>query len=120
MKNLSKIFGFLVVFNILFAGATLKAQPEAVVTETFKVWGNCDMCKTTIEKSLKSVDGMKSAKWNVKTKMITVKFEASKVSLETVKKTIAASGYDTEEFKASNEAYEKLHSCCQYDRTSTI
>ncbi|OFY98691.1 MAG: hypothetical protein A3K10_04655 [Bacteroidetes bacterium RIFCSPLOWO2_12_FULL_31_6] len=119
MKNLKKISSSLILVALLFSGVKINAQTDAMATETFKVWGNCDMCKTTIEKSLKSVDGIKSAKWNVETKMITVKFETSKLTLERIKKTITASGYDTEEFKASNEVYEKLHKCCQYDRTSS-
>ncbi len=119
MKKLTKISSIFVLVTLLFSGIKVNAQADAIVSETFKVWGNCDMCKTTIEKSLKSVDGIKSAKWNVETKMITVKFETSKLTLERIKKTITASGYDTEEFKASNETYEKLHKCCQYDRTSS-
>ena len=117
MKKLTKISSVLLLIFTLFSNSILKAQTDAMATETFKGWGNCEMCKTTIEKSLKPIEGIKSSKWNVKTKMIAVKYETSKVSLETIKKTIAASGYDTEEFKASNEAYEKLHECCQYDRT---
>ncbi len=100
----------------MVSSVTTKAQDGVITKETFKVWGNCGMCKSTIEKSLKSTKGIKSAKWNVDTKKMTVKYDAEKISLDNIKKTIADSGYDTEEHKASNETYNNLHHCCQYDR----
>ncbi len=74
------------------------------------------MCKTTIEKSLKSIEGVKSGKWNVASQKMTVKYDTSKTNLDEIKKAIAAVGYDTEEFKAPDEVYKKLHHCCQYER----
>jgi hypothetical protein len=29
---------------------------------------------------------------------------------------VAAAGYDTEDYKASDSAYQKLDECCQYER----
>lgn len=86
------------------------------IKETFKVWGNCGMCKTTIEKAVNQIDGVKACDWNVESKMLTVKFDEEKTNLDEIKKAIAAVGYDTEEYRASDEVYSKLHHCCQYDR----
>jgi hypothetical protein len=36
-----------------------------------------------------------------------------------IQQKIAAVGYDNVGAKATNEAYDKLHGCCKYDRTST-
>ena len=83
---------------------------------TFKVSGNCGMCKTTIEKSLKNVEGVKLAVWNQETKKITVKYNPSVISLTNIHKKIAAVGYDTSKVKAKKEVYDNLHGCCQYDR----
>ena len=33
-----------------------------------------------------------------------------------VKKAIAKVGHDTDEVKATDEDYEKLHGCCMYER----
>lgn len=85
-------------------------------TETFKVYGNCGMCKKRIESSLKNVDGIKSAIWDVDTKMITVVFNPHEITLVKVKGIIAAAGHDTDEVKATEKVYKGLPGCCQYDR----
>lgn len=92
-----------------------KKVPVNAKTDTFKVWGNCGMCKKTIEKSLK-VDGVYKADWDRKTKMITVAYDPLKISLDDIKKHIADAGYDNEGFKADSASYESLHSCCKYER----
>lgn len=97
----------------VFMGMNLYAQTPK--TETFKVSGNCGMCKSTIEKAAKT-EGVSKALWDVKTKVITVTYDPSKVKTEDIHKKIAASGYDTEKVKATDAAYAKLHSCCKYKR----
>ena len=52
-------------------------------TEEFKVWGYSSKCKARIENSLK-VNGIKKAKWNRKTKMLTAVFNPEIVSLEQI------------------------------------
>ena len=47
------------------------AQAETK-TETFKVYGNCNMCKANIEGVLKKKDGIISKKWDVEKKELTV------------------------------------------------
>jgi len=100
----------------MILGSNISAQDKTISKESFKVWGNCEMCKTTIEKALKSVDGVKSGKWNVAAQKVVVKFDTSKTNLEEIKKAVAAVGYDTEEYRAKDEVYNKLHHCCQYER----
>jgi copper chaperone CopZ len=108
---------FLISCLILFINPNKAySQGNEYSKNTFKVWGNCDMCKTTIEKPFQKMEGIKSAKWNVVSKKMTVKFDTSKTSLDEIKKIIASVGYDTEEFRASDEVYSKLHGCCQYER----
>lgn len=88
---------------------------NGVMTSTFTVWGNCEMCKETIEGSLK-VDGVITSNWNQDTKMISVSYDSSKVSLDEIQKKIAAAGYDNEKYKANDDAYKSLPECCQYAR----
>jgi len=97
------------VFNSTFLSAEKK-------TETVKVYGNCGMCKSRIEKAAKSVDGVSKAKWDQKAKEITVTYDPTITNLEDIKKGIAAVGHDTEDVKAKDEAYNELHSCCKYER----
>ncbi len=83
-------------------------------TESFKVWGNCGMCKKTIEKALDS-KGIKGD-WNKKTKIISVTYDSLKYTNQQVHKVICASGYDTEKCKGDDNAYNNLHECCKYER----
>lgn len=82
---------------------------------TFGVRGNCGMCKTTIEKAAKSVEGVTSAIWDVDKKKIDVSFDDTKTDAMAIHNAIAASGYDTEKVDGSETAYEGLPDCCKYD-----
>ena len=97
-------------------GTDLFAQTENKKTETFKVYGNCNMCKGTIEGSLKKKDGVISKDWNTETKMIKVSYDPSKITLAQIKEKIANVGYDCDSVRAKDEAYNKLMKCCQYER----
>lgn len=89
-------------------------------TEKFKVYGNCGMCEKTIEGSLIGVKGIEKADWNKDTKMMEVTFQENVISLDEVKMKIAAVGYDTEAYRATNKVYGNLPGCCQYDRPEKI
>ncbi len=91
-------------------------QVESTVKITFKVWGNCGMCKTKIEQSAKSVKGVTTVKWSIARKRMTLRYNPQITTPETVQKKIASVGYDTEKYKATDEAYNALHHCCKYDR----
>lgn len=116
---MSLMAAMLIGFTALSASSTERTTEIAhgkLKTEKFKVYGNCGMCKKTIEGAFKDVKGVDKAVWDAKTKMMSVTFDDHIISLADVKKKIAAVGYDTDEFKASKESYGKLASCCQYDR----
>ena len=80
--------------------------------------GNCESCKTRIEKAARQA-GAASADWSDKTEVLTVSYDDAVTSLLAIEKQIAFAGHDTRDIKATDEAYGKLHSCCQYDRTGT-
>ena len=114
----SKKFGFIaagVAFVSLFA-LTAASASAGEKKETLKVWGNCGMCKKTIEGALKGVDGVASASWDKKTKVLSVTFDDAKISLQKIEEKIAATGYDTQNAKGSDEAYKNLEKCCKYER----
>jgi periplasmic mercuric ion binding protein len=125
-KNLIKMksINIIAVFIFLFAGFSATAQSKtsgkqaAVKTSVFKVWGNCGMCKETIEAAAKS-SGATFAQWNKDSKMLTVKYAAAKTSDDKIQKSIADAGYDNEKYTAPAEAYNGLHECCKYDRKTT-
>src|ERR1043165_341237 len=86
-------------------------------TETIKVAGECGTCKKKIEKAAKTA-GASYAMWNTDSKVLTVKFNSTSTNKARIEKAIAGAGYDTEDVKATDEAYHKLDECCQYDRTA--
>lgn len=85
-------------------------------TEKFKVYGNCGMCESRIEKAAKSIDGVTAADWNKKTKLIEVSFDASKTDVLQVHMAVAKAGHDTDIHKAKDETYNSLPGCCKYGR----
>ena len=111
MRTLS--FSAVLLFSILFSNFSF-AQ-TAAKKETIKVWGNCSMCKKTIEKAAKSA-GATAASWNEETKDLKVSYTSKRTSGAAIQQAIAKSGYDTQDFTADNMAYDRLHACCQYDR----
>lgn len=88
---------------------------QSAKKENIKVWGNCGMCKKTIETAATKA-GATSALWDTETKILSVSYNAKKTNAEKIQQAIAAVGYDTRDLTAPEEAYNKLHACCQYDR----
>lgn len=83
-------------------------------TATFKVSGNCNSCKKTITKAANTVNGVQSSNWDKNTKIATVVYDDATAKLPDIKQAIVNAGYDVENIKATDEAYNKLHSCCKY------
>jgi periplasmic mercuric ion binding protein len=118
MKTIKTIIPIvlLVIFsNTLFAQTTNNQNSTSTKTETFKVKGNCGMCKTRIEKAAK-IEGVSKADWDSDTKMLTLTYDPSKVKSDDVLKKIADVGYDSDKFKADDKIYAKLPGCCKYKR----
>lgn len=107
-----KSLRFFSIVVLTFVGGAVFAQSK---TDSIKVLGNCGMCKKRIETALK-VPGVTSADWNVKSKMLTVNYEPSKLTLNEVQQKIADAGHDTPKYKATDAVYSKLPGCCQYER----
>ena len=114
MRNLVK--SLLAIVIVLTGFGNLQAQSKNTKTEEFKVYGNCGMCETRIEKAAKSLDGVSTAYWDKETKMIEVKYDPAKVEVIEIHKAIAKVGHDTGKVKAEDKTYDKLPGCCQYDR----
>ena len=87
-------------------------------TETLKVSGECGSCKKKIESAAKKA-GASFASWDVDSKELTVKYNSTSTNSAKIEQAIAAVGYDTQNYKATEEAYNKLDKCCQYERTAS-
>ncbi len=106
---------YLAIAIFIISAIACNNTNKNTTSSTFKVWGNCGMCKETIEGSLK-VDGISYADWNTETKMMEVSYDSTKISLDQIQKNIAAVGYDNEKYKGDDQAYGKRPECCQYER----
>ena len=106
MKTIFSTFVLFVFFSI-----TATAQKK----EDIKVWGNCGMCKKVIETAATSA-GASKASWSEETKILSVAYNAKKTDASKIQQAVAAAGYDTQDFTAPTEVYNKLHGCCQYER----
>ena len=111
-----KIIKILTLVCLTLVCLTAFAQKPKWEKENFQVSGNCDMCKTKIEKAATGVEGVKTARWNVVNKKMKVKFNSAITNTEKIQQAIAIIGYDTEKHKAKYEVYNNLHHCCQYER----
>ena len=112
MKSISKI---LMVITVLLSAVNGFAQIKNSKTETVKIYGNCEMCKTTIEKA-GNVKNVATVEWNKDTKMAILNYDDKKTSQDEILKRIALAGYDSEKFLAPDDVYAKLPGCCQYSR----
>ncbi len=115
---------FLIAMAISFFGFVANGQEQnnetnlkaEVKSETFTVYGNCGMCKKTIEGSLKEEKGVMLASWDKETHEITVSFDPKEIKLDDIKQKIADVGYDSDFHRAKDEVYNALPGCCQYER----
>lgn len=102
------------IFFLSFASAAnAQSLNKADSATSFKVEGVCGMCKDRIEKALRT-KGIKSADWDMDTKMLSVVFDPSKISLEKIHARIADVGHDTELKKSKESTYKALPDCCHY------
>jgi mercuric ion binding protein len=107
MKNL------IITSVCIIFGLTAVAQDKNA-RAVIEVDGVCGMCKERIEKAAIKTKGVKTATWSIETHMLSLIFDENKTSLQTIEESIAATGHDTKNVTAPEEAYESLHHCCKY------
>ena len=98
----------LVIFFIYGISFGQKAETSVIQTSA-----QCNDCKERIEGKLNYTKGIKFAELDMETKKVTVKYSVMKISLQKIKETIAAIGYDADDVKAKQEDVLKLPKCCQ-------
>ena len=98
-----------------YAQAHDHSKMTSTKTDTLKVSGNCDLCKTRIEKAAK-LDGVTKAEWDVKSNILAVTFDPVKTNMDQISKKVAAVGHDNSKVKADDKTYNALPGCCKYVR----
>ena len=80
----------------------------------------CCRIRVHVEEETVKIKGVRLANWSVDTKMLTVIFNPSKLSLSKIHKKLAGVGHDTEIEKAKDEIYKQLPACCHYRELDEI
>lgn len=109
----------LMAIALLLSVTAATAQIKNSKTETVKIFGNCGMCETNIEKA-GSLNKVAMVDWNKDSKMATITYDSKKTNSDEILKRIALAGYDSEKFSAPDDVYDNLHGCCQYDRVASL
>ena len=116
---MSNLFKNIVIIFIVLSATAFKAQTENQKIETVKIYGNCGVCESTIEKA-GNMKNRSKVDWDIETKMASISYDSLKTSKEEILKRIALVGYDSDTFLAPDDTYSILPSCCQYERAKTV
>ncbi len=73
----------------------------------------CESCGSRLEEAIYAVKGVRRVDVDDKTMTIQVAYNPKKTDPDHIRKAIAATGYDADDFKADPEAYRKLDDCCK-------
>jgi len=114
MKSIKKgLMAITILLSVIVYGVPIKNAK----TINVKIYGNCLMCKTAIEKA-GNIKNIASVKWDENTKIAAITYDEKKTNQDEILKRIALAGYDSDQFLAPADAYAKLPQCCQYERTN--
>ncbi len=108
----------MIAISVLLS-TTSNAQIKNAKTESVKIYGNCGMCETKIEKA-GNIKKIANVDWNQETQMAILTYDATKTNQDEILKRIALVGYDSDKFLAPDDVYNNLHGCCQYDRVAKV
>lgn len=108
--NMTRILSgaFAICAIALFSAFTLGMQTIKIQTTAV-----CGMCKDRIESVLGATEGVESARLDLTTKKVKIKFDDTKQSEASLRAIIAKSGYGADNVEADAAAFEALPGCCK-------
>ena len=95
------------------AVALLSAFTLGVQTVKIQTTAVCGMCKDRIEGVLGQTDGIESARLDLTTKKVKIKYDDTKHSEASLRALISKIGYGADGVDADAEAFEALPGCCK-------
>ncbi|MGG9963719.1 TonB-dependent receptor domain-containing protein [Ferruginibacter sp. SUN106] len=114
---------YFLILLLFFSAGISNAQNNKPITKdtsvSFKVFGACEQCKARIEGVVKG-RGVKKANWDVDSKILSLTYNPSQISLDKIENRIVAVGHDLENKKAKDNVYKELPSCCHYREMETM
>jgi len=101
---------FVMIFALVAIAYAANAQTGTVEIKTSAI---CGMCKSTIERALAFEKGVEKSNLDVKTKIVTVQYDAGKTNPDKIRQCIAKAGYNADDVKREEKSYAKLDDCCK-------
>ncbi|HLV41683.1 MAG TPA: heavy-metal-associated domain-containing protein [Brumimicrobium sp.] len=89
-----------------------KGEPKKRVT-FIQTNAQCEDCKERIEGKLNFTSGIIYSDMDLESKIVEVKYNSKKISIDEVRKLISEIGYDADDLKAVESAQKELPGCCQ-------
>jgi hypothetical protein len=115
MKSIKLLMAMALMLSI----STCFAEIKNAKVETVHIYGNCSICKSTIE-SAANIKNVVHVEWNKDTKMAVLTYDEKQTNQDEILKRIGLAGYDSDKFLAPDNVYAKLETCCQYERAEKI
>lgn len=107
------IANYLIIGAALFFSVNAFSQEKTTAEIKIKTSAQCEDCQKRIEDRLHFTKGVKSAKLDLTTQVVTIIYDPNKTSPEKLKEAISKTGYDADDLPAEKKAYEKLPKCCK-------
>jgi hypothetical protein len=114
-----KSINLLMAMALLLSISTCFAEIKNAKVETVHIYGNCSICKSTIETAA-NVKNVVEVEWNKDTKMAVLTYDEKQTNQVEILKRIGLAGYDSDKFLAPDNVYSKLETCCQYERAGKV
>lgn len=105
----------IIALATLFATNVNAQKVKKTEQITIKTSAQCEMCKERLEKEMAYEKGVVSSNLDIPTAVLTVVYKPTKTNPETIKKAINKTGYDADDLKADEKAYNSLPDCCKKD-----
>ena len=119
MKKIKSLIVLLISFATVSVYGQINNATSPDTTVALEVFGACEQCKDRIENAIK-MKGVSSGVWDIDSKILTLVYNSSKVSLQKIQNRIVSMGHDIETKKANASVYNALPACCHYREMENI
>jgi copper chaperone CopZ len=102
----------LFTFTSIAQAQNSKLDGPFITKRVIKVYGDCEQCKSAIEKTAKRIPGVTFAHWDADSRQLLVEYNRTKTNPEKIQQVIAAGGHDTDKFRATDKTYAETRTGC--------
>lgn len=105
----------ILILSVVLASCGMMSKDGESSKKTIEIMtsAECNDCKERLEGNLNYVKGIQFAELDVPSKVLTVKYDSKKITLQEIKDKINDIGYDADGQKAAEENVKQLPMCCQ-------